>query len=144
MIINFDLDDTLGDYTKAFNNLVSEAVPYPQQKRSFYDHVEPIEHAITALKYINMLGHQCKIVTAPSVFNVNTYTGKARWIQKNLGSQWLEHLVITSDKSLIKGHVLFDDYPSGKGQENFEGKLIIVNKDTDWVTLIKQIELYKV
>ena len=46
----------------------------------------------------------------------------------------VERLVISPDKSLLKGDYLIDDILHGKGQDSFEGKLIHFgsNEYPDW------------
>jgi len=49
------------------------------------------------------------------------YTGmqchseKAAWVEKHLGSWWTRRLILTKDKTLVRGNFLIDDKPEIKG-----------------------------
>jgi len=45
-------------------------------------------------------------------------------VEEHLGLDVVKHLIISPDKSLLKGGYLIDDYASGEGQGRFEGQLI--------------------
>ena len=63
-------------------------------------------------------------MTAPSTRNPLSYTEKRIWIEDKFDYEFTKKLIICSNKGLLKGNVLIDDYDQGKGQENFEGELI--------------------
>jgi 5'(3')-deoxyribonucleotidase len=81
-------------------------------------------------------------LTAPSEHNPLSYTEKRIWIEKHLGFDFVERLIICSNKSLLKGDILIDDHISGKGQENFEGQLIHFGSEEflNWVMVQKTLE----
>jgi 5'-nucleotidase len=56
--------------------------------------------------------------------NPHSYTEKRLWVEKHLGINAAYKLIISPNKGLNKGHYLIDDYTEGKGQENFEGKIL--------------------
>jgi len=64
------------------------------------------------------------ILTAPSTKNPMSYTEKRVWVEKHLGMEMVERLIISPNKSLLKGHYLIDDNIEGKGQEGFEGEVL--------------------
>lgn len=64
------------------------------------------------------------ILTAPSVLNPLCYSEKRFWVVHNLGIEIAYKLIFSPNKGLNKGHYLIDDYTSGKGQEDFEGKVL--------------------
>ena len=81
-------------------------------------------------------------LTRPSVQNLSCYSEKALWIQNHFGPEYLERLIISPDKSLLKGDYLIDDSILN-GQKKFEGVLIQFNLNpyfNDWNTVIKYFE----
>jgi 5'-nucleotidase len=51
------------------------------------------------------------IVTKPLHANRTCRDGKARWVEKHLGKEWVEKLILAPDKSMIRGDILLDDAP---------------------------------
>ena len=68
-----------------------------------------------------------------------SYTEKRVWVEKHLGLEFVERLIICPDKSLLKGNYLIDDLATGRGQENFEGQLIHFGTETfkNWEDVIR-------
>ena len=134
-----DLDDTICNYSGRYRELKHKLMPYPQQYHWFYSGVIPMEGAV---KSLDMLMKDdlvdLYILTAPSTPNLSTYTGKAKWVKDNLGEEYLENMIICSDKSLLRGDILVDNNIKGKGQENFKGILI---KHTNWLDTLHKIYL---
>ncbi len=64
------------------------------------------------------------ILTAPSVRNPLCYTEKRLWIEQKFDLDMARNLIISPNKGLNKGDYLIDDNINGKGQENFEGKVL--------------------
>ena len=142
MILYVDLDDTICNYTKRFNEVKDDCVyvEYPQSSANFYDFMEPVDGAIETIYDLSYL-FDLYILTAPSPYNPLTYSGKAKWVGKHLGLEILKKLIICPNKGLLKGDVLIDDHIEGCGQENFEGKLI---KFTNWYLTIKELKDYRI
>ena len=135
------MDDTLCDYQAAYNNVKKQnpSIQYPQSQPNFFLSLEPLANAIDALKFL-LVNEQFDpyILTAPSIQNPLSYTEKRLWVEKHLGMEYVERLIISSNKSLLKGDFLIDDYIEGKGQESFEGQLIhFASKNyPDWNSII--------
>lgn len=89
-------------------NLYRNALPYPG--------------AIEGLKALReeatLHGIELFICTAPHPANKYCYTQKAEWIAKYLGDDWLDLLIMTRDKTVIRGHVLLDDKPDPMGGQS--------------------------
>jgi len=121
------MDDVLCDYSHAHAEALKQypSLGFPQSQRGFFENLVPIEGGIETVKYLKQSkDYEPYILTAPSEHNPLSYTEKRIWIEKYLGFDFVERLIICSNKSLLKGDVLIDDHISGKGQENFEGQLI--------------------
>ena len=147
MIIYIDMDDVLCDYTTAFNNAIEETpgIAFPQSQYGFYANLAPITGAIESVqKLINSEKFDPYILTAPSTRNPFSYTEKRVWIEKYFGIEFTEKLIISSNKGLLKGDILIDDLISGRGQENFEGKIMQFGSANypDWKTVIARLETF--
>lgn len=51
------------------------------------------------------------ICTKPLEINPTCRDDKAAWLQKHFGDHWVDHLILSPDKSLVQGHLLLDDAP---------------------------------
>lgn len=51
------------------------------------------------------------ICTKPLEANPHCQSDKAAWVRRHLGEEWLRRLIITPDKSMVRGDVLLDDAP---------------------------------
>ena len=147
MIVYIDMDDVLCDYRTAFNNAIEEtpSIAFPQSQYGFYANLAPIIGAIESVqKLINSEIFDPYILTAPSTRNPFSYTEKRVWIEKYFGIEFTEKLIISPNKGLLKGDILIDDLISGRGQENFEGKIMQFGSANypDWKTVIAQLENY--
>ena len=94
----------------------------------FYSRLEPIEGAQQALKAILKSGHDVRIVTSPWVSNSTCASDKLNWIVKHYGSHWGPRVIITSDKTLVRGDFLIDDKPEIKGFHDPEWEHILFDQ----------------
>jgi 5'(3')-deoxyribonucleotidase len=145
MIVYIDMDDVLCDYTTAFNNAIEETpgIAFPQSQYGFYANLAPITGAIESVqKLIISEKFDPYILTAPSTRNPFSYTEKRVWIEKYFGIEFMEKLILSPNKGLLKGDILIDDLISGRGQESFEGNIIQFGSADypDWKTVIAQLE----
>jgi 5'-nucleotidase len=90
------------------------------QEQGFYSSLVPITGAIEALKDIenNCLGFvEPFICSSPEVEYESQlcHTEKAAWVEKHLGRFWTKRLILTKDKTLVRGHILIDDKPEITG-----------------------------
>lgn len=139
-IIYVDMDDVLCDFLKAYHEGLKDnpELKFPQSQLRFFENLEPIEGAIKSVNKLRQ-DFDVYILTAPSNRNPHSYTEKRLWIEKHFGYQFTERLIISSNKSLLKGDYLIDDFSEGKGQENFEGELLqfASEKYPDWKSIIE-------
>ena len=139
------MDDVLCRFSKAHENdlKLNPEIKYPQSQYGFYQNLEPIEGAIEAVKVlINSKIYTPYILTAPSVMNPLSYTEKRVWIEQYFGINFVERLIICSNKGLLKGAYLIDDHADGRGQEMFEGELIQFGSKPflDWISVRKHLD----
>lgn len=136
-IVYVDMDQTLCDFGVSYlqykQSHPEEA--FPQSMPGFFIGLAPITGAIETYQWLNDREDiDLYILTAPSIRNPQSYTEKRLWVEKHLGLNAVYKLIISPNKGLNKGHYLIDDYTEGKGQENFEGKILQFGSDEfpDW------------
>lgn len=88
----------------------------------FYARLQPIEGAKQALKAMVKAGHDVRIVTSPWISNPTCASDKLNWIVKHYGSHWGARVILTADKTVVRGDILIDDKPaiSGSMQPEWE------------------------
>ena len=84
----------------------------------FYSRLRPIPGAKTALKAMLKAGHDVRIVTSPWVSNPSCASDKLNWVVKHYGSHWGARVVITADKTVVRGDYLIDDKPEVTGSQD--------------------------
>jgi len=147
-ILYIDMDDVLADFLKSYHHHVkmNPAIQFPQATYGFFSELEPIPNAIESVKkLIADEQFDVYVLTAPSVRNPMCYTEKRLWIEKYFGLEFCERLIICSNKGLIKGDFLIDDYASGKGQEHFQGELLHFGpkaKYPTWADILEVLNNY--
>ena len=146
MIIYVDMDDVLCNYTSAYREALKNnpGILFPQSQYGFFLNLEPITNAIETVSIMrNSDKYTPYILTAPSIKNPFSYTEKRVWVEKFFGSDFVDKLIICSNKSLLKGDVLIDDNIEGKGQEDFKGQIIHFGSDQyhDWRAIQTELGL---
>jgi 5'-nucleotidase len=144
-IVYIDMDDTMVHFKEPYfkSKIESPHIQYPQSQLKFFEDLEPIEGAIDAFNYFLNSDHfDPYILTAPSIKNLHCYTEKAMSIKKNLGEDVLNRLIISPVKNLLKGDYLIDDNFTGKGQDLFEGELILFGSSEfpDWNSILNHLK----
>lgn len=56
-----------------------------------------------------------RICTAPTTRYRNCVLEKHEWVEEHLGLEWVGRMVLTRDKTLVRGAVLIDDRPDISG-----------------------------
>jgi 5'(3')-deoxyribonucleotidase len=139
--VYIDMDDTICDVKSAFLKALEDnpCIQYPQSQYRFFANRQPIAGAIDAVKrLIESDDYEPYILSAPSTRNPLSYAEKREWIEQYFGCDFCERLILCSNKGLLNGHYLIDDNVAGKGQENFEGKLIQFGSERfpDWSSVL--------
>lgn len=137
MIVYLDMDDVLCDFTGTFYKYIERnpGIQYPQSQYGFFANLAPIEGAIDAVNaLIKSETYDPYILTAPSIHNPLCYTEKRVWVENAFGLEFVNKLIISPNKSLLKGAYLIDDNNKGKGQDGFEGELLHFGSEDfpDW------------
>ncbi len=129
-LILFDMDGTLCDYDSALKKNLEELKspdekPLPENLREVPEHIRKRMDIIRnseewwetlprfklgwdILTIAQKLGYKIVILTQGPRKNPAAWSGKVKWIRKNLGDI---DITITRDKSLVYGKILVDDFP---------------------------------
>lgn len=128
----FDMDGTLCDYNKGlfeeleklrspnepkFNPPIRDNVPdyikaradLIRKSEDWWVNLPKLQLGFDILKIASEIGYKIMILTAGPRKNPNSWSGKKRWIDKNLGED--VEITITRDKGLVYGKIIVDDYP---------------------------------
>lgn len=122
-IIYIDMDDTACDYREAWNAARNRCpeMAYPQCQYGFYT---GLKEKKGFYKFWNLMDSKYDLwfLTAPSIKNPLSYTEKRVWVGDH--GYPPEKLIICPNKGLLRGEYLIDDNKTGKGQDQFQGRLI--------------------
>ena len=118
---------TADDYNKKYPDIGMANLKNIYQSKEFYRNLKPITGAIKALNEMKSEGYNVFLCTSPSGAYKNCVLGKFKWVEENLGAEWIERIILTSDKTMAKGNVL-DDKPVITGVGLREWKHIIFDQ----------------
>lgn len=146
MIVYVDMDDTLCDFTGAFNQALTRnpGIQFPQSQYRFFADLVPIPGGVETVNALRASDRfEPYILSAPSTRNPLSYTEKREWVERHFGLDLCGRLILCENKALLRGDILIDDYASGKGQEHFEGRLIQFgsSKYPDWASVRAELGL---
>lgn len=80
-----------------------------------YAALAPIRGAKTALRAMVRAGHDVRIVTSPWPSNPRCASAKIDWVMQHFGPRWARRVILTMDKTLVRGDFLIDDKPQVTG-----------------------------
>uniref|UniRef100_A0A8D0GQG9 5', 3'-nucleotidase, cytosolic n=1 Tax=Sphenodon punctatus TaxID=8508 RepID=A0A8D0GQG9_SPHPU len=84
----------------------------------FFLGLDPIPGAIEAMQeMIRMPDTEVFICTSPLQKYEYCVQEKYKWVEKHLGPQFVEQLILTRDKTIVSADLLFDDKDTVKGVE---------------------------
>ena len=139
MKIYVDMDDTLFDFKRSYNDwkLRVPQHPYPQAQYGFFANLEPFPDALWAWNELKRFG-EVYFLTAPSIMNPLCYTEKRVSVEKHFGLEACHNLIICEDKSLLRGDLLIDDRRDSNKQHEFVGDFIHFGTEQfpDWKYII--------
>lgn len=89
------------------------------RKPGFFKFLPPYPRAVEAVKHLASLpGVHVLICTSPLLSNPTCVEDKTAWIKQHFGSDWLERLILTRDKTTVRADVLIDDKPDISGSHH--------------------------
>ena len=110
-IVYVDMDDTLCDFNSAFISALhyNPSIRFPQSQLKFFENLDPIIGAIEGYHKLKK-DYDVRILTAPSVRNPLCYMEKRLWVEKHLGYDECNNLILAQDKTALRGRYLVDDF----------------------------------
>ncbi len=81
----------------------------------FYRGLAPVAHSIETINGLINLGHEVYICTSPLLRNKHCVREKFEWVEEHLGGAFTQRIILTKDKTMVRGDILFDDKPDIKG-----------------------------
>ncbi len=143
MIILVDMDNTLAEFDKGFLDIWRKLYPKEfyvplEDRRTFHPHkdypehlhekiheichgkgfirnLEPTPGGIEAVNSMIEEGHDVRFCTSYLFEYDNCVLEKYQWVEAHFGEEAIERLIITRDKTLIRGDLLIDDKPEING-----------------------------
>lgn len=106
---HFMVDQYPNEYKPLINEILAE--------EGFFLSLEPIEGSIQSVNELKAMDIEIFICTVPLTNYKNCVTEKYEWVEKYLGFEWTKKIILTTDKTLIKGDYLIDDQPLITGIE---------------------------
>lgn len=92
----------------------------------FYENLPVMAGAPEALEELHKAGHIIYFCSSPMVPRYeNCVLEKYHWVKENLGEKWIPRIILTKDKTLVKGDILIDDKPHIEGHAEPEWEHII-------------------
>lgn len=141
-LVFVDMDDVLCDFSGAHRRMrdLKPDVAYPQSIAGFFETLAPISDAVNSVNELRKY-YRVFVLSAPSTRNPLSYTEKRLWIESQFGYEFTKKLILSPDKSLLKGDFLIDDRSSGNGQESFAGELIHFGSQqfSDWQKVLAHL-----
>lgn len=84
-------------------------------QEGFFRDLPLIEGAREGLERLADQATHVRIVTAPTWEWQFCVPEKYEWVEKHLGREWTGKIILTRDKTFVKGNILIDDSPSVSG-----------------------------
>jgi len=156
MIILIDMDDVLADFDGEFYRRWLKIHPdkpltHPGERKSFYVKDDSPENYYPLITEINTApgfvrnlplieggkeainemkdsGHTLFICTSPLLKFQNCVKEKYEWVDEHLGPEWVKRLILTRDKTLVRGDYIIDDKPEISGNVNPVWEHILYDK----------------
>lgn len=104
------------------------AVREAQAGLHFYFWLAPIKGAIDALREMVADGHLVTICSTPDSTNPTCADDKIAWLETKVGPGWGKRLILTHDKTLVRGDILIDDKPNITGARHPEWTHVLFNQ----------------
>ena len=123
-----DMDEVLCDFksSQRLKDWDRKNSPSAMYELGFFEELSPLPGAMKAVHEILGSGkYDIYICTQPLAKSVISYTEKAAWVGKYL-PDLIDKIIMTQDKSLIKGDILIDD---NKKWKEFGGEFVWFNPD---------------
>jgi len=102
------------EYPEELKPLVAEIL----LESCFFRDMLPVPGAKEALTEMQDMGLEVFICTSPLTTYNHCVLEKYEWVEKVLGPAWVKQIILTKDKTVIKGDFLIDDKPLISGAQD--------------------------
>lgn len=123
-ILYIDMDGVVADFD-AHVHFLGERDPNKAECRApegFFLNLPLVEGALEALPILSEK-YDMYFLSTPQWSNPNSWKEKREWVEKHYGELMHKRLILTHNKSLLKGDYLIDDRIAN-GVDGFEGEHI--------------------
>lgn len=103
------------DLKRGLNRTEKQIVDHVM-KHMRYIELTAIPGAIKALRSMVEYGHDVFLCTSPWLPNKFCAQDKLDWVEQRLGTEWAARVIITKDKTMVRGDYLIDDKPDITGR----------------------------
>lgn len=79
--------------------------------KGFFENLPVIDGAVNAMHTLLSSGLDVRICTAPISEYRHCVSEKFAWVERHLGTEWTKRIILTKDKTWVRGDVLIDDKP---------------------------------
>jgi len=132
-VVLVDMDGVLVDWDRGFATAWGGASPIDRSKSyameecvpaahksaavatfhapGFFLGLPPMAGAVRALQSMLAKGYRIFLCTSPVLSSRYCAGEKFEWVRKHLGDGWVGRIILTSDKTSVRGDVLIDDKP---------------------------------
>jgi 5'(3')-deoxyribonucleotidase len=138
MRIFLDMDGVLVDFAKfrAISGMTGDEI---KKLPGAYLDMDAIPDALNAVHLLVSRGHDVWIATKPPTGIAYAYADKVSWILKHL-PELKRKIVLTHNKSLLRGDVLVDDRPHKAKANEFQGQVITFTNWPEVLAIIDTLE----
>jgi len=77
----------------------------------FFAELPPMPGAVAAVKEMASRGYHVLFCTSPVLTSSSCPSEKFEWVRRHFGPGWVSRIVLTSDKTVVRGDILIDDKP---------------------------------
>jgi 5'-nucleotidase len=111
------------DAPEGFGSLIKNR----QASHSFYRYLSPIDGAVEAVRALSV-HHDVTFCSTPDHTNKTCASDKINWVEEHFGEGWGKRLILTHDKTAIRGDFLIDDKPDITGAHTPAWKQIVFDQ----------------
>jgi len=112
------------NYNKKFRGEIISVM----NEKGFILSLPPVEGGLLAIKEMLSLGMDVRICTAPLSNSRYCAMEKYEWVSRHLGSEWKNRVILSEDKTFVRGAILVDDKPVISGAMEPEWEHVVFDQ----------------
>ena len=102
----------------------SDRVSQVWNSNNFFYNLNPLPGALEAIEKIKQKADVAICTSFPEDIEFAVHE-KYKWVRDNLNEDWLKRLIITQDKTRVRGNILIDDKPEITGSQQPEWEHVL-------------------